>query len=96
MKPGRTAMRAFGYALLAVSFATGAGLALAQSAVPNSVIAGGGGTVSGGPYRLHFTMGEAAAGRISSGSTLSLRASPNGTRCTASGATGNASTSTIG
>lgn len=63
-------MRTFGFAVLAATcVAFGAGQALGQSTLPNTVIAGGGATVSAGPFRLHSTIGEPVAGRTSNGNT---------------------------
>ena len=70
MKLSRNAMRTFGFAAVAVScLALGAGSALGQSALPNTVIAGGGATVSAGTFRLHSTIGEPVAGRVTNGNT---------------------------
>lgn len=68
MKSWRNAARPLGLAILAascVSFA--ASSAIGQSALPNTVVAGGGGTVSAGQFRLHSTIGEPAAGTVSNG-----------------------------
>lgn len=61
--------------LFAFSIACGALLAAApapagsQDALPNTVTASGGGTVSQGNLKLHWTVGEAAAGTTSAGDT---------------------------
>jgi hypothetical protein len=66
----RTATRTTAALLLACACATfSAGTAVGQDAVPNSAIAGGGGTVSAGNIRLHYTIGEAAADSRSAGNT---------------------------
>ena len=70
MKFRRNAMRTFWVAVLASScVALGASQALGQSALPNTVIAGGGATVAAGPFRLHSTIGEPVAGRTTNGNT---------------------------
>lgn len=58
------------------SFALAAGLALAAAsghagtdAPTNTVVASGGGTVTQGIIKLHWTVGEPAAGPISAGNT---------------------------
>ena len=64
----RSAARSSAVLLLAcgcVSFS--AATAVGQDAVPNSAIAGGGGTVSAGNIRVHFTIGEPAADTRSAG-----------------------------
>jgi hypothetical protein len=68
MKFRRNAVRAFGFAVIAASCASfGASSAVGQNALPNTVVAGGGGTVSAGQFRVHSTIGEPAAGTVSSG-----------------------------
>lgn len=70
MKLRWNAMRTFGFAVLASACVTmGASHALGQSTLPNTVIAGGGATVSAGPFRLHSTIGEPVAGRTTNGNT---------------------------
>lgn len=70
MRFGRTLVRVAGVVTIAFCCAAfSGGLAIGQDTVPNSVVAGGGGTVSAGNFTLHYTIGEPAAGPISAGST---------------------------
>ena len=60
--PGRLKKRHLALALAVIS-----GAALAQVEVRNPTVAGGGGTVESGPYRLTGTLGEAGQGTVTAG-----------------------------
>lgn len=70
MTIGRHTARPFAVALLVLSCALFASSSATGQSTPNTVVAGGGGTVSAGAFTLHSTIGEPAAGTVSNGSLV--------------------------